>query len=115
MPRSHESRTYRVRQLPQNLHQHGVASFLAEASSELGSAANIQVFSVAPSLNLYERTPTKTATVVFKETPQCFNDDKTQWTIISGHPEWPRHLIFDIHFIGFTPLNDLGYDESQVE
>jgi hypothetical protein len=115
MPRTRESRAYRVRQLPQNLQQHAVASFLATASSDLGPAANIQVFSVAPSLSLYERTPTKIATVVFKETPQCFDDDKVQWTLISEHPEWPRHLVFDIHFIGFTPLNDLSYDESQVE
>jgi hypothetical protein len=115
MPRNRGSRTYRVRQLPQNLQKHAVTSFLAAALSDLGAAANIQVFSIAPSLTLYERNPTTTATVVFKETPQCFDDDKVQWTLISKHPEWPRNIIFDIHFIGFTLLNDLSYDESQVE
>jgi hypothetical protein len=115
MPKAREFRTYRVRQLPGNLLQDAVASFLAAASPDLAPATNIQVFSIAPSLATYETTPTKVATLVFKVTPSCFDNDKDQWTLTSEHPAWRRKLLFDVHFQGFTPLNDISFEESEVE
>jgi hypothetical protein len=115
MAKTPEFRTYRVRQLPQNLRQDEVASFLAAASPHLGPAANIGVFSIAPSLTTYETIPTKVATLVFKATPSCFDNDKEQWTLTSEHPGWRRKLMFDAHFDGFTPLNNVSFEESELE
>lgn len=115
MSRARVDCTYRVRQLPANLHRDAVAGFLATASYELGPPTNIRVFSVAPSLRLYEQIPTKVATLTFRETPSCFDNDDGEWKIISKDPQWPQTLLFDVHFIGFTPLNDLGLTESRLE
>jgi hypothetical protein len=115
MPKTREFRTYRVRQLPRNLVQDAVAAFLAAASPDLSPAENIQIFSIAPSLTTYETISMKVATLVFKATPSCFDSDKDQWTLISEHPAWRRKLLFDVHFNGFTPLNDVGFEESELE
>ena len=115
MPRSRLGRTYRVQQLPARLHKHEVAAFLVSASRELGHSTNIEVFSTAPSLNVYEQYPTRVATLMFKETPQCFDNDQEQWKVFCEDPQWPRNIIFDTHFGGFTPLNDIGLVESRLE
>jgi hypothetical protein len=92
-----------------------VARFLAAASSKLGPPSNIRVFSIAPALKLYEKTPTKVATLVFGETPKCFDNDEEQWTIVSEDSEGLWTLLFDVHFIGFTPLSDFALSESHLE
>jgi hypothetical protein len=107
MPRPRERRTYRLRQLPQHLGLQDVAEFLCNVSSDFGVKEDIQVFSIASSLISWEKPPTKTATLLFNSTPRAFDNDEEEWTVSARHAGWSRKLMFDIHFEGFTALNDV--------
>lgn len=107
MPRLREQRTYRVRQLPQCLERQDVANFISRVSAEFGPKEDIEVFSLASSLIAWERPQTKVATIIFKNTPEAFNNDEGEWTVAAVHAGWSYELIFDTHFTGFTPLNDV--------
>jgi hypothetical protein len=107
MPRPREQRTYRVRQLPQYLERQEVANFICRVSAEFGPEENVEVFSLASSLIAWERPQTKVATIVFKYTPETFDNDEGEWTVVAVHAGWNRELTFDTHFTGFTPLNDI--------
>lgn len=118
MPQLDETRTYRVRQLPCVLiYRRQVASFLASIVADL-EVEHVHVFSLAPSLNPLELPPTKVATVMFSKTPTAFdsaNSHDHQWTI-SGRPAGlQKDVIVDVHFEGFTPLNDVAGDEHTLE
>lgn len=110
-------RTYRVQRIPPYVDAVQLAEFLADASESLGPAENIAVFSIATSLGSesYTSQATKTATVSFIRTPQILDNDEDHWSVVCGHPKWDRKLDFDIHFRGFTPLNDVCVDEQQLE
>ena len=96
-----ESRVYRVRQLPLHLEDRSAtAQFLVSIAPVLGDIENIRVCSLAQG-----KRDSKTATVTFKTIPSVFDDDKNQWTL---HAErfFGRNVIVDIHFRGFTVLNE---------
>jgi hypothetical protein len=112
MPLGREARTYRVRQLPPFMVKNHLSGFLAASCRQLGPAENIRVFSLASSLSQYE---TKTATLIFLRTPNRFDNNETQWTVACEDSNWHRNLIFDVHFIGLTPLNDRISDENPLE
>lgn len=107
MPRPRERRTYRLRQLPQHLELQDVAEFLCKVSSDFGTKEDIRVFSLASSLITWEKPPTKTATLVFLSTPRAFDNDGKEWSVSARNAGWNRNLIFDVHFEGFTALNDV--------
>jgi hypothetical protein len=111
MPRSRETLTYRLRRLPAYLKRSTIADFLARSVEGLGPSENILVFSLASNLVRWERPPSKTATLMFKKTPERFDNDQTEWTIRVADQD----LIFDTHFLDFTPLSDADPDLHQFE
>lgn len=110
MPRLRKRLTYRLRQLPYHLAQDEVAEFLQKVSADFGTQENIKVFSLASNLLMWEKSLTKTATLMFRTTPKRFDNDEREWTVSARTAGWNRDLIFDVHFHGFTPMNDV--DES---
>lgn len=113
MPRSRNTLTYRLRRLPAYLKRSAVADYLVRSIEDIGPRENIVVRSLASNLVQWERPPTKVATLMFKKTPELFNNDGTEWTVpVEGQN---RSLIFDTHFLDFTPLSDPGQDLLQLE
>ena len=101
MRRGREGRVYRVRQLPVHLGDCGkTARFLASIAPVLGSVDNVRVFSLAQ-----EKPKSKTATVTFRVIPSIFDNDEQQWTL-PAEDFSEQNIIVDIHFRGFTVLNE---------
>jgi hypothetical protein len=113
MPRPRENLTYRLRRLPAYLERSTVADFLVRSVEGLGPPESIVVFSLASNLVPWERPPTKTATLMFKKTPKRFDNDQTEWTVLL--PDQGQSLIFDTHFLEFTPLGDCDRNLHQFE
>src|SRR5215469_4304176 len=90
------SRTvFRVRGLPnaaQTLED--VSNFLSESLGDT-PVDSIRVFSLAMTLNFWERPPSKVATVMFTTPPALVQEGQgeDQWSIND-------HLILDTHFMG---------------
>lgn len=111
-----EARTYRVRQLPAYLRYHRqVANLLAGIVEDLGSPEDIRVFSLATSLNPLEIPPTKVATLMFNVVPPRFDNDHDEWVISGQSIGLLRDIVVDVHFLDFTPLNDVSPDDHTVE
>jgi hypothetical protein len=115
MSRSRDARTYRIRQLPSFIDLSEVPKFLIAACDHFAAAEDIRVFSLAHSLSQHESLVTKTATVVFTQTPEIFDNDDQQWTVACEHADWKTNLLFDVHFLGLTPLNDRAVNEAPFE
>ena len=113
MPRSRDALTYRLRRLPAYLKRSTVADYLVRSVEGLGPLDNIVVFSLASNLVQWERPPTRVATLMFKKTPEPFDNDRTEWTLHVADQD--QSLIFDTHFLDFTPLSDPGHDLYQLE
>jgi hypothetical protein len=113
MPRTRQALTYRLRRLPAYVERSTVANFLVRSVEGLGPPENIVIFSLASSLVHWERPPTQTATLMFKRTPERFDNDRTQWMV--PLPNQGESLIFDIHFLEFTPLSDCDPSLHQFE
>src|SRR2546423_13508622 len=101
MPRSRDALTYRLRRLPAYLKRSAVADYLVRSVDGLGSPENIVVFSLASNLLHWERP---VATLIFKKTPDRFDDDRAEWTIPLTDQD--QNLILDTHFLDFTTLSD---------
>jgi hypothetical protein len=119
MVRTRNDRTYRASNIPYSLDSSSLVSLLASIEGEgFGPLANICICSLAPSLILgtpSKTARTKTATITFKKVPIPFDDDRTEWTIPIRYLAFQQDIIFDIHFEGFTPLNDVSANEHTVE
>lgn len=106
------ARTYRLQNLPAFLKKSKVAEFLIRGVEDLGPQDAINVFSLAATLDEWN-TQSKTATLTFNQVPARFDNDKDEWSItIDG---FSRRLIFDVHFRGVTPYNDVDPTEHQLE
>ena len=96
-----DGRVYRIRQLPLHLEHCGkVPPLLARLAPDLGAVDNIRVFSLAQ-----EKNNSKTATVKFKTLPPIFDNDRSQWTL-EAEEICGQNVIVDVHFRGFTVLNE---------
>lgn len=113
MTRDYSNRTYRVRQLSRHVSEEDLPSFLASCCEELGGESNIVVWSLATSLLPFENPRTKTATVTFHSLPPVFNNDATEWTLTT--PGSYSNVIVDVHFLGFTGLNDVETGMHNLE
>lgn len=106
MTRVPDDRTYRVRQLPAHLDIHHLPRLLISLENSLGPLENIHIHSLAGSSNGFEEAPTKTATVTFSNRPTVFDNDQSEWSFQTQQLGLQKNIIFDIHFLGFTTLND---------
>lgn len=105
------SKTYRVRQIPANVSKDSLPVRLSKACAV--SEDSIIVYSLASSLLPFERPPSKTATVAFNCLPALLDNDDNEWVIKT--PEGQPNMIVDVHFFGFTPLNDVEPDLHALE
>ena len=115
MPCAPEGRTYRVRQLPSHIDLHHLPALLISLEDSIGPLENIHIHSLAQSLNAFEDVPTKTATVSFKILPRAFDNEQTEWVFQTRRLGLRRNIIFDIHFLGFTALNDVDPSMHTLE
>jgi hypothetical protein len=107
--------TYRVRQLPINVDKHQLPAWLARNAEGTGPAENIRVFSLTTISAIGGRPPTRTATLAFKRTPQMFLRNRTEWTFLAEDAGLSDNIIFDVHFRGFTILNDVDPKDHTLE
>lgn len=115
MARIREDRTYRVRQLPSHIDSNHLPALLISVENSTGPLENINVHSLAGSLNTFEDVPTKTATVTFGAVPTAFDNDQTEWVLQTRRLGLQRNIIFDTHFLGFTALNDVDPNVHALE
>ncbi|KAI2838585.1 hypothetical protein CBS11350_8057 [Aspergillus niger] len=93
-----------------------VAVHLSERLSV--TVADITVRSLARSLEHWEKSPTKVATVMFKVHPSCVQEKPAgdQWYIPAmGNNRTCRRFILDTHFRGLTPLNDSSHLQTSYD
>src|SRR5450432_250943 len=108
MSKQRENRTFRMRQIPSHLDERGLSQLLASISEDLGSQNDLRIHSLASSLNPSEHPPTKTATVTYKHLPANFNPELSEWKLPTRDRHQPSDIIVDVHFEGFTALNDVS-------
>jgi hypothetical protein len=82
MVQPRETLTYRLRRLPSYLERFTIANFLVNSVEGPGPSENIPIFSLASNLIPWERPPTNTATLMFKKTPERFDNDQAEWTVL---------------------------------
>lgn len=108
---------FRLRNLPETMETtEDVAVHLSERLSV--TVADITVRSLARSLEHWEKSPTKVATVMFKVHPSCVQEKPAgdQWYIPAmGNNRTCRRFILDTHFRGLTPLNDSSHLQTSYE
>jgi hypothetical protein len=107
--------TYRVRQLPSNIKKHQLPTWLARNAEGTGPAENIRVYSLTTSSIVPGKSPVGTATLAFKETPNMFLRQQTEWTFPAENAGLANNIIFDVHFQGFTVLNDVDPKEHTLK
>ena len=106
MPLSRLDLTYRVQNVPKQLDEESFGQILGQALNV--NSRSITVLSLASLPYVEERKSTKFATVMFKVIPAALDNDEKEWAPFSTTFGGLRyHFEIDIHFLGFTPLNDV--------
>jgi hypothetical protein len=105
-----ESRTYGFRQLPSHVDELRLPALLLSINDALGPLENIQIHSLASSLDPWETPPSKTATITFNKLPLIFDNGQKEWVLSTRHIGLLNKVIVDVHFLGFTSLNDVVKD-----
>lgn len=113
MSQGRDVRTYRVRQLPSHVSKESLRTLLVNSCEALGPEDDIVVYSLASSLVPFETSRTKTATIIFKSLPSIFDNDETEWTLVTRDSQ--PNITIDVHFLGFTALNDVDSDFHVLE
>ena len=112
MAAAEKTKVFRLRNLPGHLDRLAAIELL---SKSLGDVAldDIQIGSLAFSLDNWTHRPTKTATLVFKKTPAIIASDLngTEWHV--PVPALEDVLILDHDFRGWTALNDVDPGQHQ--
>jgi hypothetical protein len=103
-------RTYRFRQLPPQVDTRFLPTLLLSIDAAFGPLGNIRVHSLASSLDPWESPPTKVATITFKQLPSIFDNEDKEWVFLARNIGLLKNVIVDVHFLGFTPLNDVVED-----
>ncbi|KAI3324398.1 hypothetical protein HD806DRAFT_543729 [Xylariaceae sp. AK1471] len=102
---------FRVRRLPQTLESfEDVAKLVNQSVFDIPDGS-IRVYSLATTLDSFEKPPTKVATIMFATIPSILRtkSDGDEWFIPArGHGVTTEGLILDTHFMGMTPLNDVN-------
>ncbi|EHK22131.1 uncharacterized protein TRIVIDRAFT_150386 [Trichoderma virens Gv29-8] len=109
---SEKQKVYRLSNIPADADRHTVFQLLVQALSDV-SYENIQLFSLAFSIDHLDGSRSKLATLTFNKVPNIVKDEpnKSQWKL--QLPGLSNSLILDTHFLGFTPLNDVSA-EAQI-
>ncbi|KAI9150625.1 Protein SERAC1 [Paramyrothecium foliicola] len=115
-------KVYRARNFPAYVDRASATHLLVTALNEEGIAAgDIEISSLATTVEHWKRYQTKVATLTLSKTPACMspnerdsNDPKLrEWRF--RVPGLPEPLILDLHFHGFTVLNEVALSEHQYD
>jgi len=106
MSRPEKPKVYRLRYLPGHVDRLKAVELLAGLLDGI-AASDIQIYSLAQSVDPAERPPAKVATLTFSKLPSIIHSDPngSEWTI--DGPGLSKPLILDSRFRGMTPLNDM--------
>jgi hypothetical protein len=52
---------------------------------------------------------------MFDRVPSLLDNDHDQWTLSAHDTGLLRDIIIDVHFLDFTPLNDVPPDNHTME
>lgn len=106
--------TFRIRRVPAGVSLDSLAGFLHRSIEGLGDLSNIHVRSLAAAPDDWREPPDQVATVDFDKVPSLFS--------VPGQDEWfvkltnsNVRLVFDTHFLGFTPLSAPVEEEYAIE
>ena len=110
-----ERRTFRVRQIPAYLKHRDLPRLLHKFLSYHGTLDQITVYSLAPSIESYERPPTLVATVGFRICPSALVEGEDEWVLPKEETFLQHNIIIDTHFLGFTVLNNVAEKEHETE
>lgn len=100
-------RVIRLRNVPGHLDRLEVTKLLAK-SFESVEEAYITVFSLAYDVNPWSQMPRKVATLTFERLPASISYSRLQaGDVRIDVPGLAMPLIFDCHFRGITPLNEI--------
>ena len=109
-----EPLTYRVRRIPANVSGINLAQFLCDVVSGL-ELQQLRIASLAPTPDDPNRFPSQTATLqIYGSIPRSIalgiNEECSVPVPGQLHP-----LLFDTHFLGFTPLNKVDSKDYSFE
>ncbi|KAI9159121.1 Protein SERAC1 [Paramyrothecium foliicola] len=101
-------KVFRVRGLPNDVKDCADAAGVVTKSLGFHAASDVSIFSLATTLDYWETPPSKVATMQFKVFPKSFGAtvQLEQWLVPLDGSDGVN-LIFDTHFLGLTPLNDV--------
>lgn len=109
-----EPPTYRLRRIPAGVSGLKLKEFLCQIIGDL-TPQQLHISSLAPTPDDHTKPPSQTATLqILGPVPTALLSDGNDECIVDvpGH----RHpLVFDTHFLGFTPLNDVKSEEHAFE
>ena len=100
--------TYRLQGCPISVDEAALCEGLARIFDITPDNVRIHSLATAP----WERPPTKTATLQFTKLPSIIDTIETEWNI---EGQGLGALILDTHFLGLTPLNEVGASEHCFE
>ncbi|VUC32091.1 unnamed protein product [Clonostachys rosea] len=114
MSSSSKAKVYRLRNIPAHFDRLLAVEWLARTFGDV-SQSDVQIHSLALSVDTWSTSPTKTATVTFGRMPFMLGSiDNTRECVIQI-PELARPLIVDDHFQGMTPLNSVAKEAHQSD
>ncbi|EHK16100.1 uncharacterized protein TRIVIDRAFT_10289, partial [Trichoderma virens Gv29-8] len=109
-----EDKVYRLRDIPADRDRLGVAELIKPFIPD-GKLEDITIASLAPTCGFPGRSPTKTATVTVRKTPEIMNNSSTtgEWKLCT--PALTNPLILDATFYGLTPLNEVEEHQHKYD
>ncbi|UKZ81863.1 hypothetical protein TrVFT333_009639 [Trichoderma virens FT-333] len=109
-----EDKVYRLRDIPADRDRLGVAELIKPFIPD-GKLEDITIASLAPTCGFPGRSPTKTATVTVRKTPEIMNHSSTtgEWKLCT--PALTNPLILDATFYGLTPLNEVEEHQHKYD
>lgn len=110
-----ESPTFRVRRVPAFVTKARLPQFLINVVEEIGPEDNIHICSLAATATDFNRPASQTATLQFLRLPSRFSSSsgKNEWVFPVKDQKLP--LLFDLHFLGFTVLNEVFPESYDFE
>lgn len=106
--------TFRVRRVPAEVSLDGLAAFLHCSVDGLGDLSNINVRSLAATPDDWREPPQQVATLDFDNVPPRFSGPgQDEWFVKLNNSS--VGLVFDTHFLGFTPLTASSTEKHAVE
>jgi len=105
---------FRVRGLPNEVKSRTDAANLVSRMLCLSAPNDVIVFSLATTLDYWEKPPSRVATLRLRVPPSAFGTPVRpgEWKLDAANEV---RLTIDTHFLGLTPLNDVDESRHDLE